>query len=125
MSWSLRGGRLLDVGSWRLMVIMGLLAAAQEQGPKMIAVLAHSLAVEADAAEHRLAAEADRLAVMAHRVAAEAHAVVEIGIAHRVELYTPQQAACCGGPCCSRDRRSASSRAVYTAAGRLLRRPML
>jgi hypothetical protein len=52
------------------------------------------LAAEADAAEHRLAATADRLAVVAHMVAVEAHAVVEIGIAHQVELYTtPQQAA--------------------------------
>jgi hypothetical protein len=69
-----------------------ILAAAQEQGPKTIAVLAHSLAVvEADGAEHRLAAWADRLAVVAHRVAVEAHAVVEVGIAHRVELYTKAQ----------------------------------
>ncbi len=74
-------------------VLVQILAAAQEQGPKMIDVLAHSLAVEADAAEHRLAAAANRVAVVAHRVAAEAHAVVAIRIAHRVKLYTPQQAA--------------------------------
>jgi hypothetical protein len=87
------GCRKLAVASNNGTAVVQILAVGQEQGPKMIAVLAHRLAVEEDAVEHRLAAAADRLAVVAHRVAAEAHDVVEIGIAHQVELYTtPQQA---------------------------------
>jgi hypothetical protein len=56
------GCRKLAVAGNNGTAAVQILAAAQEQGPAMIAVLAHSLAVEADAAEHRLAAALRSLA---------------------------------------------------------------
>jgi hypothetical protein len=56
------GCRKLAVAGNNGTAVVQILAATQEQGPAMIDVLAHSLAVEADAAEHRLAAALRSLA---------------------------------------------------------------